>query len=230
MKKAIILIILFALSAPLCPAEDNAAGQETDFEQKMSKKIDDSAQETLSMLEKAGKEAGIKTPMADLVERTTFHDYCFAQTIDEYNKLNTYGVIMVAAQCRDSRELPPKRVYVKSGKKIYNLFLIYSKRSRVVSEISEKVYGKNRMYLYYLLPYAFTTMKGKLYIDFAANRKDFSVCDLPLESNVDYAIGKSNILPEKGRKIDPVALAVFLIREYSFTKQEALAAVKRPGK
>ncbi len=163
------------------------------------------------------------------VSRIAFSDFCFGASLDEYAKLNSYGVFMITAQCQEKEEIPFKRVYVKSGGKEYPLQFIFSKPVKVPGGKTETVFGKYRMNLFYLIPYNYIIMTGEICIDWGTNRVGFPLTKLPEEKPIDYTVHDEMLTPSINRHIDRKFLSLFLKREYSFANSDAAEALKNIG-
>jgi hypothetical protein len=161
--------------------------------------------------------------------RIALSDFAFGFDAAEYGRLNACGVVMISAQSHDGRELPLKRVYVEVSGKKYPLICLLSSNGQPSSAVSAKVFGRERVDSFYLIPYGYTQVNAALCVDWKMNRDGFVLFKFPLNMKLEFVMGKVRLWPEKGRKIDAEALKKFLIREFSFTPGEAEAAVKKPN-
>ena len=160
------------------------------------------------------------------VPRVAEVDYFFAADAEEHEKLNTYGVIMISGQCQDPADLPFKSVYLKIGPKKYPLTQLLSRSVEPGSEIAGHILGKYRMDYYFLLPYGYTKIQGQLCIDWGGKRKGFGLNKFPAPVLLAFVKDGWGFKPEKNKKIDRGALKDFLIREFSFSADDAAAAEK----
>jgi len=182
-----------------------------------------------SMTDRLNKAAAIYAKMGQ-VSRIGVYDFAFAVTLEEYAKLNSYGVIMISAQTRDENELPIKSAYFKTGDKKYRLTWLFSKPVSTFGDAAERLFGKNREDIFYLIPYAFTRMRGGVYIDWNRHRDGFVVAKFPGAMALDFIADYEALLPDRNSKVGPAALARFLAREFSFRMEEQSAAVENARK
>jgi hypothetical protein len=160
------------------------------------------------------------------VPRIAEHDSAFAADPEEYLSLNTYGVIMIAAQCHDPDELPFKSVYLKILKKHFPLTCLLSREVATGSEISARVLGSYRRDSFYLIPYGYSRLNAELCANWGKNRTGFILKKFPSEFKLDYINDGLSIKPVKGQKISRASLKLLLKREFSFTEEETDAANK----
>jgi hypothetical protein len=213
----IIPVFVFSLM-PFCFSEDY-----THIVEK-SKVIEQSAS-SQRMTEQLNQAAGMYVKIGK-VARIGIYDFAFGSSIEEYKKLNSYGVIMITVQCHDKDELPLKDVYFKAGKKRYSLTFLFSKQVKTLGDAAEKVFGKNRNHSFYLLPYMFTRTAGEVCVDWGKNRKGFIVAKFPAVMKLDFITAKKDMIPDKKNSIDAETLGKFLEREFSFSAGEQAIALK----
>jgi len=146
------------------------------------------------------------------VPRLALMDYAFAANLDEYDKLNGYGVLYIASLNQDTTEYPIKRVYFKINGDIVELQKIGEVKVDIADENTKRTFGKNRVDYYYLMPYKQTQVKSEIFIDWTSNRKDFTLCKFPDGNKLDY-LDKGHIIPGK-KTADMDMLNSFLEREY----------------
>lgn len=158
------------------------------------------------------------------VPRIAEVDFAFASYAEEYVRLNSYGVMIISAQCRDPKELPLKSVYLKIGNKRFPLTCLLSRTVAPGSENAAKILGSNRMDSFYLIPYGYTKLKGLLCMDWGNKREGFKLNEFPLASSLDFIRDNALLRPIKGKKIDRSALKNLLMREFSFTQEDVLEA------
>lgn len=147
-----------------------------------------------------------------LVPRFAEMDFAFGANQDEYKKLNGYGVLYVSSLNQDSTEYPIKRVYFKSGNTVIELQKIIEIQVPTSDATIKKVFGKNRVDYYYLIPYSETQLKNELLIDWSANRKDFVLGKFPTDNKLDYDV--DDLKSTDNKTINSASLDSFLKREF----------------
>jgi hypothetical protein len=218
MKKIVITTFLILFFIPFCFPKD--------FKHIVEKsKIVDQPAASQRMTDQLNQAAGMYAKIGK-VARIGIYDLAFGASLEEYKKLNSYGVIMIAAQCHDAGELPLKGVYYKSGGKLFSLQLLFSKQVKTLGDAAESMFGANRSHSYYLIPYAFTRTAGQVCVDWGKNRKGFIVAKFPGTLKLDFVSRQEDKFPDKKKSIDADTLGKFLDREFSFSAEEAREAEK----
>jgi len=204
MKKHLLTIIL--LSATIA-----ARAQDYFHIYADTLRVSNDAMSTKTMTEQLKQDAEKYAPYAP-IPRMAEMDIAFAADLDEFKKLNGYGVLYIPSLNRDNSEYPIKRVYIKQGNVITELKKIGEINIGVQDKDLITIFGKNRIDYYYLIPYELTQQYGELMIDWSNNRKEFLLNKFPNENAVDYDTKKINM---KNTTIDDASLKIFLKREYN---------------
>src|ERR1035437_336720 len=142
-------------------------------------------------------------------------DYAFGSDLDEYKKLNGFGILYLTSLNRDSTEYPIVHVSFKYKEGVIDLKLIGSMVIPVKDEIIKKVFGNHRIDYYYYLPYKLTQLSGNLYIDWNANRKDFLLTKFPSEFTLDFVKKNKITRPDDKVIMDDKFFDEFANREFS---------------
>jgi len=148
------------------------------------------------------------------VPRFVQYDYAFAGDINEYKKLNGFGILYISSLNRDSSEYPIVRVYFKSPKGIIDMKLIGSIEIPVTDNRVKKIFGNHRIDYYYYLPYEMTQLTGSLLIDWKNNRKEFILTTFPEDFKLDFLKESKLILPDTNSSIDEKSFDEFADREF----------------
>lgn len=158
------------------------------------------------------KKAAIQYEQYAPVPRIALFDYAFGVDIDEHLKLRGYGVLLIASMNQDKNEYPIKRMYIDAIDTIVELENIGFQKISIKDKKIKKVFGKNRIDYYYLIPYEYTQLNGQLLIDWSKNRHEFVSTTFPSELILDFVIPSDNNLTTK--IIDTSFLEEFLQREF----------------
>lgn len=141
-------------------------------------------------------------------------DYAFGADASENKKLAGNGVLYIPSLNFDKSEYPIKRVYAKTTRGIIELEKLGELNIGNSDPEIVKVFGKNRVDYYYLLPYWITKEKCELMIDWSTNRKEFTITKFPDNSELGFA----SEVPQN-QKIDNQFLMEFLKREFGLTSR-----------
>jgi hypothetical protein len=143
-------------------------------------------------------------------------DLAWPQNDGEYRALKKYIVVLVSVVSQDARELPLKRVYVRTKwRREIVLEKIGSERRDVPKNSPVHwVLGPYREDSFYLVPAGVMMHEGTLLADFAAHRSGFRLYKLPgIPPDFVQADRHSRTAP--GAKPDPKALKMLMEREYT---------------
>ncbi|MFC0516585.1 hypothetical protein ACFFGT_20430 [Mucilaginibacter angelicae] len=168
-----------------------------------------SADEMTSRIRKDAENYARYAPVPRMAEM----DYAFGADIEEYKKLNGFGVLYIPSLNRDSSEYPIKRVYVKVNNKIIELEKLGEIKVPVTDPQIISTFGRNRIDYYYLLPYQLTLKDSEVLIDWSTNRQNFTLTKFPNTGPIDFITTK-NIGKNDG-VIDKHTLKAFLKREFN---------------
>jgi len=149
------------------------------------------------------------------VPRFVQFDYAFGSDLDEYKKLNGFGILYITSLNQDSTEYPIVHVSFNYESGVIDLKLIGSMVIPVTDQIIKKVFGNHRIDYYYYLPYEITQLSGNLYIDWNANRKDFLLTKFPSDFTLDFVTKNKIKLPDNKKVMDDKFFDEFANREFS---------------
>ena len=172
---------------------------------------------TVKMTERI-KEAATEYKMYGPVPRFVQYDFAFASDVNEYKKLNGFGILYITSLNSDSTEYPITRVYFKSeggyAIGLIDLKLIGSMKISVTDSLINKIFGQHRIDYYYYLPYEMTQLTGSILIDWTNNRKEFVLTKFPNDFTLDFLKNTKLILPDPKKAIDDKSFDEFADREF----------------
>jgi hypothetical protein len=142
------------------------------------------------------------------------YDYAFAADINEYKKLNGFGILYISSLNLDSTEYPIVRVYFKATDGLVDLKLIGSLKIAVTDTLIQNIFGNHRMDYYYYLPYEMTQLPGDLLIDWKNNRKEFILANFPSNFRLAFIENSKLMLPDRKGSIDDKCFDEFALREF----------------
>ena len=148
------------------------------------------------------------------VPRLAIYDFAFAKDLNEYKKLNGFGILYIASLNQDTLESPIEKVYFKSENGITTLELIGIVKVPVNDRIIKDVFGNNRIDYYYYLPYAITQTNGDLMIDWKKNRKEFILVKFPNDYKLDFVTKTNNKSLNEKKGIDKNYFYNFALQEF----------------
>jgi hypothetical protein len=119
------------------------------------------------------------------VSRVGFSDITYAASVEEYNELDGYGLLVITVLSQKENELPVKRAYFRDKTRIIEFEKLYQRLFLVPDEYDNiiKVLGKYRADVLYVFPLYFRASEGELVIDFMENRDGFVISKFPLEKD-----------------------------------------------
>ena len=203
MNKISLLLVLISIGL-------NLKGQEFIHLQEING-IQQEPTPTVLMTERI-KEAAIQYMQYAPVPRIALFDYAFGANLDEHIKLNGYGVLFITSLNQDKNEYPIKKIYINAIDTIVELTNIGFQNVPIRNKEIKKVFGKNRIDYYFLIPYEYTQLEGQLLIDWSKNRIEFISMSFPSELVLDFINPSDIILNTKN--IDILFLEKFLKREF----------------
>ena len=172
---------------------------------------------TVKMTERI-KEAATEYKMYGPVPRFVQYDFAFASDVNEYKKLNGFGILYITSLNRDSSEYPIVKVYFKSADGLpdglIDLKLIGSMKISVTDSLINKIFSQHRIDYYYYLPYEMTQLTGSILIDWTNNRKEFVLTKFPNDFTLDFLKNTKLILPDPKKAIDDKSFDEFADREF----------------
>lgn len=159
------------------------------------------------------------------IPRVALYDIAFPADADEYRLLDGYAVMLVAALSQSARELPPKRVFIRSLDSTLELNLISSvASSNPPGSLTAKVFGAHRWEGLYLCPVYARFADAELLLDFASNRDGFIIARF--QANDTQAIPLfPNVRPQQQRPPN-AALEKLVAREFPGFIERGLPAKK----
>jgi hypothetical protein len=114
--------------------------------------------------------------------RLAQYDLAWPATPDEYGDVGKTALLLVSAVSGDLNELPIRRVYLRIDGVDVPLQRISSLRSEVGSARIRAAVGAYREDAFFLVPARAIRRPGNLLVDFAANRSEFNLAALPLDT------------------------------------------------
>jgi hypothetical protein len=147
------------------------------------------------------------------IPRGAFYDLALPADSVEYDSLKGHALLLIYCVLQDSVEIPPVRLYVVNDDIACDLNHVLTLKFEIPDscEIIVKVFGKYRSDSIYLLPISLRKPGSELFMDFAANRKDFRITvfgdDIPLKYKpvVKYSLTD---------KPEPANVLKFILREF----------------
>lgn len=115
------------------------------------------------------------------IPRTAFYDFSIPPNLQEYKKLDGYGLLLIVAISKEVDELPLKRVYVslKGEDIILNKIKIVWVNKNDPDSQSVKTFGPYRAETLFLFPIYLAKEEAVLKVDFAKNRNEFVLMTFP---------------------------------------------------
>jgi hypothetical protein len=150
----------------------------------------------------------------DGVDRAANVDLCWPSSDEEYRALAKHMVVLVTVVTRNKAELPLRRVFIDVDGKQTELTRLSSQAVSVKKGTrTYSLIGHWREDSFYLAPTALMMGNGLLKADFAVNRKDFKLYQLP---GTPPAFVRSDSDPTSSdhASADMAAVKALLSREY----------------
>lgn len=141
--------------------------------------------------------------------RIALYDMAWPATPAEYEAVGHNGIIQISVAVADGSELPLRnvRVHTATGDIVLKPIAIKDQPVAKDSLLAQTV-GPFRQDCYYLLPAGLALQRGSILIDYARNRSDFALAQLPLQPLPFHTDARP------ARPANPDAVAAFLHREY----------------
>ena len=117
--------------------------------------------------------------LQDKVERYAAIDVALPMDAAENIKLDCHAVVLITAITHDATEFPIE-AHV-DGKKLTPIFCVDEKNS---NPKASKMFGNNRASCFFFVGIDTLSQPGELMIDWAQNRKDFSIDHFPLGETI----------------------------------------------
>ncbi len=148
------------------------------------------------------------------IPRVAFFDIGYPEDAEEYKALDGFGIVLISALSQISEELPPKRVYVTTGRGTVQLRLIRSVSSTSgAATLTAKVFGNYRWDGLYLFPAYLRRDGQEMLIDYAKNREGFVLTKMPGLPMPEY-LRDFPITAPASSEPDASALRRFVAREF----------------
>lgn len=90
--------------------------------------------------------------------------FSFPNNPKTFHALQGYGILYLAVMNQDSSQFPVRRVYITNNKDVTNLREIGEEKVAVKDPAIKRVFGKNRVDYYYLIPYSQTQDTCELHL------------------------------------------------------------------
>ena len=155
------------------------------------------------------------------VNRAVFFYVTFPHDAQEYVAVGGYSIVLFMAVSQDDGELPLRRAVLRvDGKETPLLRVFAFGRDTADGSAARRVFGRSRMFTYYLVPTAALIADRQLICDFAAGESGFVVdrsADMtPAYLTPQVAAAAAQATPS----LD--ALRAFLTREYPGTSLDII--------
>jgi len=149
------------------------------------------------------------------IPRIALYDIGYPKDKAEFDELNGYAILLIAAWSQSPNELPLKRAYMtlSDGKtvELKGIKQISVKEESAASQVA-KTFGQYRTDTLYLFPVFLRFQAGNLLIDFSQNRIGMKVASF--DGNKPEGIGfLPETKPNPAKSIEK-ALQAFIKREY----------------
>ena len=113
------------------------------------------------------------------VLRYAMFDYAFPADESEYKQMEGCGIIWITALSHNVKELPINNVrLITNSVQVIELPMYYSFRTVEKDPLISKVFGKFRIDEIYLIPFHDGVQSSSLVLDYARNRKNFTIGQL----------------------------------------------------
>ena len=113
--------------------------------------------------------------------RAGFYDIAYPKDATEFDLMAGHGLMLVSLIVRDSTEIPPQRVYVRSSAGDAVLQPLFGVSSQIdpTDSLVVAILGEYRHDTMYLFPVSLKFAEGVLLVDFASNREEFFLDRFP---------------------------------------------------
>jgi hypothetical protein len=141
-------------------------------------------------------------------------DFCWPSSVEEYQAIGKYVLVLVSVVTQDAAELPLRRVYVTVNGEQTELVRLSSQRRDVgKGSITFSVLGPFREDGFYVARAGLMTSDGYLQADFAIHRNNFNLYKLP-GTAPDFIKADKDPMPARDATPNMPALKALLTREY----------------
>jgi len=141
-------------------------------------------------------------------------DFCWPSSVEEYQAIGKYVLVLVSVATQDAAELPLRRVYVTVNGEQTELVRLSSHRRDVKKgSTTFSILGPFREDGFYIAPAGLMMGDGYLQADFALRRNNFNLYKLP-GAPPDFVKADNDPMPAKDATPNMPALKALLTREY----------------
>jgi hypothetical protein len=141
-------------------------------------------------------------------------DFCWPSSVEEYQAIGKYVLVLVNVVTQDAAELPLRRVYVTVNGEQTELVKHSSQRRDVrKGSTTFSILGPFREDGFYVAPAGLMMSDGYLEADFAIRRNNFNLYKLP-GTAPDFIKADKDPMPPKDATPNMLALKALLTREY----------------
>ncbi|WP_426532276.1 hypothetical protein [Bradyrhizobium sp. McL0615] len=141
-------------------------------------------------------------------------DFCWPSSVEEYQAIGKYVLVLVSVVTQDAAELPLRRVYVTVNGEQTELVRLSSQRRDVgKGSTTFSILGPFREDGFYVAPVGLMTSDGYLQADFAIHRNNFNLYKLP-GTAPDFIKADKDPMPARDARPNMPALKALLTREY----------------
>jgi len=148
------------------------------------------------------------------IPKMAIYDIGYPKDSKEFESLDGYGLILVAAVSQTKEELPIKRIYILTGGKEVNLTRMHMYLSNAEDPSSQtfKTLGGFRMDAIFAFPVYLRLQPGLVYVEFAKDTKPMTLAKFNGETP-NSLVRLPNRRPA-GTDYPSMALRTFMKREY----------------
>jgi hypothetical protein len=141
-------------------------------------------------------------------------DFCWPSSIEEYQAIGKYVLVLVSVVTQDAAELPLRRVHVTVNGEQTELVRLSSQRRDVgKGSTTFSILGPFREDGFYVAPAGLMMSDGYLQADFAIRRNNFNLYKLP-GTAPDFIKADKDPMPPRDATPNMPALKALLTREY----------------
>jgi hypothetical protein len=141
-------------------------------------------------------------------------DFCWPSSVEEYQAIGKYVLVLVSVVTQFAAELPLRRVYVTVNGEQTELVRLSSQRRDVgKGSTTFSILGPFREDGFYVAPAGLMMSDGYLQADFAIRRNNFNLYKLPATAP-DFIKADKDPMPARDATPNMPALKALLTREY----------------
>jgi len=150
------------------------------------------------------------------VPRVALYDIAYPADSEEFKQMGGFGVVLVVCQSQKSSELPPKRLFIRSGVEEVELDLLTCANSESAPDsLVRTVFGPYRWEGIYLFPLRAQSIGAELVMDYQVNRKGFVLTKFKT-TGISSAGFAAELPASTGERQKPsnLALMTLVLREF----------------